>query len=842
MPLRSPARAAVRSRQLLLRLLPAIAALLALIGLGGYLLVSSALRQDADVQRRSAIYIDRTLHQASSEISRNIVNYAKWGEAYLHLHVNVDRHWADDQRNVGSVPFELYGYDGVFVTDAQDQTVYSVIEGVPAQVQAQRWLRGDLARLLADARAHDSNESGVVGVLKVGGIPALVAAATISTGATDVPKVPGPDSILLFVSLLDSHKLRTMSQTYGLPDITLSDQPMPGLQAIPLLGSAQWINWKAPQPGLDLLNQTLPMFIAGVLALLVVLGALLHYALASARELDAQFNALLVSQADLSHSEQRFRDMAEGSSDWLWETDQLGRLTYLSERFTQVTGAAPQYWLGQPLAQLLQPEGQPLAPWLAANRGGTLVCNYQDQRGHARVCRITARAIEGDQGHRGTATDITEEVQAQAEVRHLSLHDSLTGLPNRHHLHQRLEQWLQGPLALLSLDLDRFKPVNDTYGHGVGDQVLQAIAQRLPRQLREPDLVARVGGDEFIIALPGLSDTRAIEALCQRLVEAICQPLQLGEHTVFLGTSIGVALAPANATTAEELLRVADIALYQAKAAGRSTWRFYTEAMNGRLLARQNLEQALRQAMAQSELRLHYQPRYALASGRLSGFEALLRWQHPQRGLLLPEAFLDIAEDCGLIRPLGRWVLAQSCMQATCWPAGTVLVVNLSPGQFGEPDRLLQAVSDALAGSGLPPQRLVLEIGEHVLMSDAVLPTLHELKALGVCLSLDDFGSGAAGLGWLRDGLFERLTLARRFMQAIHTPGADQAIVRATVQLAGELSLSVTAKGVETAEQQASLQRLGCDEAQGHYFSPALPAELLTGAGLNSAAELLPPG
>ncbi|UFH50764.1 bifunctional diguanylate cyclase/phosphodiesterase [Pseudomonas sp. KNUC1026] len=841
MPLRSAARAARRSRELLLRLLPAIAALLALIGLGGYLLVSSALRQDTDVQKRSALYIDRTLHQASTEISRNIVNYSKWGEAYLHLHVNVDLHWADDQRNVGSVPFELYGYDGVLVTDGQDQTVYSVIEGLPAQVQAQRWLQGDLPHLLADARAHDSDDSGVVGVLTVGGIPALVAAATISTGAADVPRVPGPDSVMLFVSLLDSHKLRSMSQTYGLPELTLSAAPLLDLQSMPLLGSTLWVNWKAPRPGQELLAQTLPMFVAGVLALLLVLGALLRYALASARELDAQFDALLASQADLSHSEQRFRDMAEGSSDWLWETDAQGRLTYLSERFTHVTGAAPQYWLGQPLEHLLQPQGQRLAPWLAANQGGTLVCNYQDQHGNARLCRLTARAIEDGKGHRGTATDITEEVHAQAEVRHLSLHDSLTGLPNRHHLHQRLAPMLPGPLALLSLDLDRFKPVNDTYGHGVGDLVLQAVAQRLPRQLREPDFVARVGGDEFIIALPGLSDTRAIDALCQRLVEAVCQPLQVGEHTVFLGTSIGVALAPMHASSAEELLRLADIALYQAKAAGRSTWRFYTETMNGRLLARQDLEQALRRAQGQGELRLHYQPRFALAGQRLCGFEALLRWQHPQRGLLLPEAFLDLAEDSGLIRPLGRWALAQSCMQAAQWPEGTLLVVNLSAGQFAEPDRLIKSVVDALAGSGLAPSRLILEIGEHVLLNEAVLPTLHALKALGLQLSLDDFGSGTAGLSWLRDGLFDRLTLARQFMQTVQAASPDQAIVRATVQLAGELGLRVTAKGVEDAEQMASLAHLGCDEAQGHYFSPALPAERLATTCLNGAAEPSPP-
>ncbi|RYF22151.1 MAG: diguanylate cyclase [Comamonadaceae bacterium] len=576
------------------RVLPAVCALLLLIGLGGYLLVANALRQDADVQQRSRTFIARSIEQVRNEIGRNIINYSKWGEAYKNLHMRVNKVWADDQRNVGDIPFALYGYDGVLVVGPQGRTVYAVIQGKPSAMQASDWIDGDLDGLLAAARDARNEDTSVVRALKVKGTPALVAAATLTPGWDPaIERTPGAASVMVFVTLLDAHRLAVLSDSYGMPPLTLSAHPPPqGIESMPLLESATQLHWRAPTPGRALLAQTLPIFIAGVLALAGVLFVLLRHALASARQIDAQIDALHATQAGLTHSEQRFRDIAEASSDWLWEVDAQGRLTYLSERFTQVTGAPRAHWLGRPLADLLEPPATtPLPDWLAqATHGGqardTLRCHYRDQAGRQRVCKITARAVADGAGHRGTATDITDEVQAQARVLHLSLHDSLTDLPNRLQLQQFLARHLgvpPQPLALLCLDLDRFKPVNDAWGHAFGDLLLQQVAQRLRTQTPPGGLAARLGGDEFVVVLPGAVDLPAIEQVCAQLVQALAQPFTLQAHAIHIGTSIGIALAPAHAQDPAELLRKADIALYQAKDAGRSTWCLYDSSMQAHL-------------------------------------------------------------------------------------------------------------------------------------------------------------------------------------------------------------------------------------------------------------------
>ena len=588
-------QAARRSRQLMRRVLPAVCALVLLIGLGGYLLVANALRQDVDVQQRARTSITRSIEQVRNEIGRNIINYSKWGEAYKNLHLSVNKVWADDQRNVGDIPFDLYGYDGVLVVDPQGRTVYAVIQGQPSHVQASDWINGDLGGLLAAAREPHHEDNSVVRALRVRDTPALVAAATHTPGwGPAIHRAPGAGGVMLLVTLLDANRLAVLSESYGLPPLTIAMQaPVEaGIESMPLLDSAMQLHWQAPTPGRELLRQTLPLFAAGVLAVAGVLSMLLRHALASARQIDAQIDALHATQAGLTHSEQRFRDIAEASSDWLWEVDGEGRLTYLSERFTQVTGEPREPWLGRPLGDLLEPPATtPLPQWMAqATHGGpvrdTLLCHYRDRMGRQRVCKITSRAMAGGAGHRGTATDITDEVNAQARVLHLSLHDTLTDLPNRLQLHQFLAGQLSvtpQPVALLCLDLDRFKPVNDAWGHAFGDLLLQEVAQRLRAVTPPGGLVARLGGDEFVVVVPGETHLPAIEQLCGALVQALREPFTLQSHTVQIGTSIGIALAPTHALDASELLRMADIALYQAKDAGRSTWRVYDRTMEARL-------------------------------------------------------------------------------------------------------------------------------------------------------------------------------------------------------------------------------------------------------------------
>ncbi len=864
---RAPSR---RERALLRSLLPAIWAMLVLVGLGGYLLVTNALSQDADVLERSRLFIARSLGQQRDEVGRNIINYSKWGEAYRHLHLKVDKFWADEQRNVGDIPFDLYGYNGVWVVNGAGRTVYGVIDGRSTERPLPGWLQGDVAGLVAAARRPGLEDGSEVRAMEVGGEPAIVAAATITQGwDATVPVAPGPPSVMIFVTVLDPARLAQLSQTYGLPALTASRQPLAGYESMPLLDSGIQLNWHPPQPGRDLLRKTLPVFAGGVLLLLGVLFLLLRNALASARQIDAQLLALRTSQAELQGSERRFRDMAETSSDWLWEVDAAGRLTYLSDRFTQVTGHGRGEWLGRPLAELLRPEGaQALQPWLegadeqvtqatqatqaagectgrdaAADpaRRGTLLCHTEDRSGQTRICRITARPIGGGQGFRGTATDLTDEWRAQARVRHLSLHDALTGLPNRRQLQQCLRTLLEPageaprPLMLLCLDLDRFKPINDALGHAMGDRVLQEVARRLQAQLGPGDMAVRLGGDEFVLVLPGAAQPGEIDRRCAGVVAALGEPFALGGPPVFIGTSIGVALAPQHACAADELLRKGDIALYDAKAAGRNTWRCYTDAMDRQVTARLQLEQELRAALRTGQLRLHYQPCYALGDGALRNLEALVRWQHPARGLLLPEAFLPLAQEAGLIRPLGEWVIATACRDAAGWPAEVRVSVNLSAGQFGGsgPEGrgrdLPAVVARALEASGLPPHRLELEINEGILLahgSDAML-TLGALKRQGVRLTLCDFGSGFSSLAYLRHLLPDGIKIGRGFIAQLPERPQDQAIVQAVSGLARSLGLSVRAEGVETQAQLDCLLRQPCDEVQGFHFSAALPLDQL---------------
>lgn len=713
-----------RSRQLILRLLPAICALLLLIGLSGYLLVQNALNQDRDVQQRSRTFISRTLEQVRNEVGRNIINYAKWGEAYRHLHMTVDKVWADEQRNVGAVPYELYGYNGVLVIDAQNRTRYAVIDGKPSMMQASDWLEGDLDALIADVRLSSHENDGLVRVFKVGGVPALLAAATISPVSDPmIEPVPGPMSVMMFVSVLDPAKLTHLSETYGLPTIAVSQGPKDGYDQMPLLDSDIQLAWMPPKPGMDLLRETLPLFISGVLALALVLAMLVRYALTSARQIDAQFEALHSSQLELSGSEQRFRQ--------------------------------------------------------------------------------------------------------------LSLHDALTGLPNRLRLYQflaeHLDRSVSSPLTLLSLDLDRFKPINDALGHAIGDRVLQEVGRRLSAHVRPGGMVARLGGDEFIVVLAGEFGEGDPAEFCAMLVEDLCRPFEVDGQTVFIGTSIGIAQAPTHAQTAGDLLRMGDIALYQAKAAGRNTWCFYADSMRTQLLARRQLEQELREALLSDQLRLHYQPRYATVSGALRSFEALVRWQHPERGLLPPDTFITLAEDTGLIQPLGRWVLDTACREAMTWPDGIGLSVNLSPGQLAENEDIVAVVAAALQDSGLPASRLELEITERVLLdhAHAAPATLTALRALGVRLSLDDFGTGFSSLGYLRKYPLDGIKIDRSFISHMTERGNDQAIVEAMIDLGRSLGMTVTAEGVETLEQLECLQRHPCDEVQGFHFSKALPADQL---------------
>jgi diguanylate cyclase (GGDEF)-like protein/PAS domain S-box-containing protein len=434
-----------------------------------------------------------------------------------------------------------------------------------------------------------------------------------------------------------------------------------------------------------------------------------------------------------------------------------------------------------------------------------------------------------DGGWVATHDDITERRRAEQRIAHMARHDALTDLPNRALFRERLAEALAavprgGKLAVLFLDLDRFKGVNDTLGHPIGDELLKLVAGRLRHCVRDTDTVARVGGDEFAIIQTGIDKPLDTAMLARRIGEAVRQPYDLAGHAVVVDTSIGIAMAPSDGVEPDGLLKAADMALYGAKADGRGTYRFFEPAMDMRMKARRELEIALREALACGQFELYYQPQVNVDDRRITGCEALLRWKHPQRGMISPAEFIPVAEEIGLIVPLGEWVLRKACIDAASWPDDIRVAVNLSAIQVVN-QNLTSVVVSALAVAGLPAHRLEIEITETVLLhnTEKTMATLHRLRQLGVHISMDDFGTGYSSLSYLRKFPFDKIKIDRSFISGLPGDHESAAIVRAVAGLARSLDMTATAEGVETAEQLEQVRMLGCVEMQGYLFSPPRP-------------------
>ncbi len=432
-------------------------------------------------------------------------------------------------------------------------------------------------------------------------------------------------------------------------------------------------------------------------------------------------------------------------------------------------------------------------------------------------------------GWLGTHEDVTEARRSVGKIAYLATHDTLTGLPNRVTFVDRLSEALGGThdhsLAVLTIDLDRFKEVNDTLGHPCGDRILKDAAGRLRQLAAERDVVTRLGGDEFAMIHFGVTDPEAAGQLAGRIIDALDQPFEFEGHTVVIGASIGISLAPRDSTRGEDLLKMSDLALYRAKNEARGTFRFFEPGMDARLRERRELEADLRVAIREGQFEVHYQPLLDLASGTIRGLEALVRWQHPTRGQIAPMDFIPIAEDTNLIIPIGEWVLRQACHDAARWPDDVRVAVNLSPAQFKRGD-LLAVTMSALAAANLAPDRLELEITESVLLHDEawVRSLLERLKALGVRIALDDFGTGYSSLSYLRSFPFTKIKIDRSFVADMAGTTDALAIVQATIQLSERLGLETTAEGVETLEQLDMLVSEGCTQAQGYHISRPVPA------------------
>ena len=427
--------------------------------------------------------------------------------------------------------------------------------------------------------------------------------------------------------------------------------------------------------------------------------------------------------------------------------------------------------------------------------------------------------------------DVTEKRNSEKRIAFLAHHDALTGLANRVQLRDHIEKALQyvnrgGAASVLCLDLDNFKIINDTLGHSVGDALLCAASRRLRDLVRDRDLVSRTGGDEFSIVLSG--DELPMEtsaALAARIVEEMSVPFELGDHNVVIGASIGIAIAPDDGDNADQLLKNADMALYRAKEDGRGRFHFFEPEMDVKAQARRTLELDLRNAVSSGQFELHYQPIVNLSENRITGFEALLRWNHPTRGRVAPNEFIPLAEETGLIGAIGEWVIRQACVEARTWPSELRVAVNVSPVQFRN-KTLVSSVVSALASSGLRPNLLELEITETVLMTnnDTTMAALHQLRSLGVRISMDDFGTGYSSLSYLRSFPFDKIKIDQSFVRDLTERPDSIAIIRAVTGLGQSFGITTTAEGVETQEQLDQMRAEGCSEVQGYFYSKPVPA------------------
>jgi diguanylate cyclase (GGDEF)-like protein len=802
------------------------AAMLAVVVFVAY----SAARHSRDAQEQATRATRHAIETKAEEIARTAQDYAWWNDAVRHLDLDFDLTWADN--NVGRYIHDTFGYDVTIVIGRDDRTRYTTYAGERRTANVFQLAPG-LEHLIAQARAIPPDQPGAVSAyLMLDGAIAMLGVSPITPELTQPIDTPqGPRPVLVYAQFLDRDDfLNPIADTLRLRDLRIVPPQAAGATTLPFnapdgthLGG---LAWSSPTLGQELIRDILPSLLLAFGLIAGFTWLVLDHARKAARTIEA--------------GEARFRDVAEASADWIWETDTEGRLVFLSERFAEVMDLVPQRFLTRPLGDLLGASDGvdgvlSLRQAMDARRPfRDLLCPVQDGADRRRILRFAGKpALDGlgrFHGYRGTASDVTAQIAAEQRAYYLALHDPMTELPNRELLCQRLEQALaglrrrDGMTAVLIVDLDRFKSVNDTLGHAAGDRLIKLCASRLEACVREVDTVARLGGDEFALIQVGVEGPGQAQALCSRLLAALVEPFELDGHEIIVTASVGVALAPGDAEEPGRLLQFADVALYRAKEEGRNTFRFFEPEMDGRLQARRALERDLRTALVRRELEVHYQLQLEARGQEPVGVEALARWYHPERGWVPAQEFIPVAEETGLILLLGEQVLRTACAQAATWPK-LRLSVNLSPVQFRHGD-LVGLVSRVLQETDLEASRLELEITEGVLLADTgvALDTLERLRELGVRIAMDDFGTGYSSLSYLQKFPFDTIKIDRSFVGAIETRSEADAIVRAVVGLGRSLGMRTCAEGVETAGQLAFLKAEGCDEVQGYYLSRPLPA------------------
>ncbi|MEO0464534.1 MAG: EAL domain-containing protein [Pseudomonadota bacterium] len=534
------------------------------------------------------------------------------------------------------------------------------------------------------------------------------------------------------------------------------------------------------------------------------------------------------------------REFEENEADWLWEVDPGRRLRGVSPRFAFALGRAQEEVEGKPLLDFVThqrwDEGQfppslhELADKLKNRENFSNLMVQVSVKGEERWWELSGTPMRDERGKfigfRGVGSDVTEQRQSDEKIAYLARYDTLTSLPNRLMLTEALgdalryaKQW-RARCALLMVDLDRFKAVNDSLGHMTGDKLLAQVSARLQALMDDNTLCGRLGGDEFAIVMRDVNNTQMVTYLARKVIDALSEPYQVDNHTLYVGASVGSAFGPRDGTTVEELMRNADLALYSAKDTGGGEHCRFEPTLHASAEERRTLEVSLRKALSRNELVLHYQPVVDARSENIVSFEALVRWNSADHGFVSPGKFIPIAEDTRLIVPIGSWVMRQACMEARNWPEHIKINVNVSPEQLLEPD-FHQEVLDALASSGLRPERLEVEVTESIFVRDASVArnALEQLLAIGCSVALDDFGTGYSSLGYLRSMRFSTIKVDRLFVQGA-AQGAKEslAIINAVVAMAKSMDMTTTAEGVEDVEEAELIRNLGCDKIQGFYF------------------------
>ncbi len=620
--------------------------------------------------------------------------------------------------------------------------------------------------------------------------------------------------------------------------VILSDQRMPGMSGSELFGE---VSQRFPE--------TIRIILSGYADFSAVSdainqGAIYKFLTKPWNDSLLQGHVLEAFQRyELSWHNRQLTGIFNSTMEGIMITDKMGVIQAVNPAFSAITGYAKNEAVGRTPRFLRSDKERPeryQEMWQSLEAQGLWQGELWNQRknGEAYPQWMTISSLPNggnQEQYVALFIDISEQKRREACIEHQAYHDALTGLPNRRLFHDRLEQALVQAernaysLAVLFIDLDRFKSINDSLGHNIGDQLLQAVAKRLSETIRKEDTVARLGGDEFTVLLPRVETRQNVERAVQKIIAAFQQPFTIAKQSLHISLSMGIALFPGDGETPERLMKNADSAMYRTKSDGRNGYHFYTQKMNTGAKRQLMLENDLHGALARNELVPFYQLQHDAAQSVVTGMEVLLRWQHPQHGTVMPGEFIALAEENGLIIPIGRWVLEQACRQAKTWlDAGYgdfTLAVNLSARQLQQPD-LLQVVQQTLHSTGLPPQNLELEITESLLLNDTKrnIALLHRLHDLGIRLALDDFGTGYSSLSYLKKFPFDLLKIDQSFVRGLPDNQEDVALVDTIITIGHKLGMSVIAEGVESSEQLALLHRLGCDLVQGYFIAKPMPA------------------